>query len=479
MLDLIPWLDETYIVEMGRLFLDGDSGGASTLLGLSEVSLRPLNYVGPLFQESLFRCFGQTGVRLSPYFGLFLAFVCWSVRLRQENIGSKTRVFLSLSLLFSPLLFQCSLLTRIDTWSLSCVFAALAFLGPPDMFKSKVRIFCGAFFAVLSCFIWPTAAVLFLMYPVFCFNRSSRDKFFVFCVFSAVSFLLLLSPVLFNLPDYLSAFSRHYREVAPPSFSFVSAVVAFAREAARSPLIALLSVIGFVIWIKERKISQTLSFVLVVCIFAKSGLYTFRIAYLVPFFSFMCLDAVKFYEKNRSRFVNIYLCLMFVYGVLTGPIGHFALSYPTLPADLKDKLKNEVGVGPIMVFAPDHATYYIGRELGWRQIGFARPSDLNNTNVLASVLKKCDAAVLRDFDPYTPHQQSFTPYGLFCRYVLYKAKIESNLPEERKSWAARFGDGFSFSWHVPFVLDGFEETAQIDMIRVYKRKHTDERSIKN
>ena len=97
MLDLIPWLDETYIVEMGRLFLDGDSGGASTLLGLSGVALRPLNYVGPLFQESLFRCFGQTGVRLSPYFGLFLAFVCWSVRLRQENIGSKTRVFLSLS----------------------------------------------------------------------------------------------------------------------------------------------------------------------------------------------------------------------------------------------------------------------------------------------------------------------------------------------------------------------------------------------
>lgn len=469
MLDLIPWLDETYIVEMGRLFLDGDSEGISTLLGLSEVSLRPLNYVGPLLQELLFRCCGQTGVRLSPYIGLILAFLCWSMRLRQENIGSKTRIFLSLSLLFSPILFQCSLLARIDTWSLACVFAALAFLGPPDILKSKVMIFGGAFFAALSCFVWPTATVLYVLYPVFCFNKRCRSQFYVFCVFSAVSLLILLSPILFNLSDYLLAFSRHYREVATPSFSFASAVLAFAREAARSPLIAMLSVIGFVIWIKERKMLQVLSFVLVVCIFAKSGLYTFRIAYLVPFFFFMCLDAVKFYEKKHPQLVNIYLCLMFLYGVLTGPIGHFALSYPTLPADLKDKLKDEVGVGPIMVFSPDHATYYIGRELGWRQIGFARPSDLNDTNILASVLEKCDVAVLRDFDPYTPHQQSFTPYGLFCKYVLCKSKIESHLPRECKSWAARFGDGFSFSWHAPFVLEGFEEIAQIDMIRVYKR----------
>lgn len=474
MLDLIPWLDETYIVEMGRLFLDGDSGGASTLLGLSGVALRPLNYVGPLFQESLFRCFGQTGVRLSPYFGLFLAFVCWSVRLRQENIGSKTRVFLSLSLLFSPLLFQCSLLTRIDTWSLSCVFAALAFLGPPDMFKSKVRIFCGAFFVVLSCFIWPTAATLFVIYPVFCFNRSSLESFFVFCLFSALCLILLLSPVLFDLSDYLSAFSRHYREVATPPFSLTSAVLAFAREVARSPLIAVMSVLGFCVWIKERKILQILSFVLLVCIFAKSGLYTFRIAYLVPFFYFMCLDAAKFFEERHSRFASRFLCAAFLYGVLTGPVGHFALSYPTLPSDLKNRLKEKVGEGPIAVFAPDHATYYIGRELGWRQIGFARPSDLNDTNVLASVLAKCDVAVLRDFDPYTPHQQSFTPYGLFCKYVLFEAQMDSYLPEERKSWAARFGGRFSFAWHAPFVLEGFKEIARFDMIRVYKRANSNE-----
>ena len=133
MFDLIPWLDETYIVEMGRLFLDGCSDGVSTLLGILNVPLRPLNYIGPLLQELLFRCFGQTGVRVSPYVGLFVAFYCWDRRLQQENISVKHRLLLSLLTLFSPLLFQSSLLTRIDTWSLACVFAALAFLGPPNM----------------------------------------------------------------------------------------------------------------------------------------------------------------------------------------------------------------------------------------------------------------------------------------------------------------------------------------------------------
>ena len=472
MFDLIPWLDETYIVEMGRLFLDGCSDGVSTLLGILNVPLRPLNYIGPLLQELLFRCFGQTGVRISPYVGLFVAFYCWDRRLQQENISVKHRLLLSLLMLFSHLLFQSSLLTRIDTWSLACVFAALAFLGPPNIIKSKIRIFGGAFFAVLSCFVWPTAAILFVMYPVFCFDRSSFKNFLVFCGFSLLSLIILIFPILFNLSDFLLAFSRHYREVTTPSLSLLSIVMPFAREVARSPLIALLSVIGFMVWIKEKKIAKIFSFLLVVGIFAEAGLYSFRIVYLVPFFFFMCLDATKFYAKRHSRFVNNYLCVAVIYGILTGPIGHFALSYPTLPKNLKAKLASEVGVGPIKVFAPDHATYYIGRELGWCQIGFARPSDLSNTNILNSVLAKCDAAVLRDFDPYTPFQQSFTPYGLFCKYALHEANRQSYLPDKRKSRVAKFGESFSFSWHAPFVLEGFQETAKFDMIRVYKRIHT-------
>ena len=469
MLDLIPWLDETYIVEMGRLFLDGCSDGDSTLLGVSTVPLRPLNYIGPLLQEFLFRCFGQVGVRISPYAGLFIAAFCWNKRLQQENISVRNRILFSLLLLFSPLLFQCSLLTRIDTWSLACVFAALAILGPPNIFKYRIRIFGGAFFAVLSCFVWPTAAILFIMYPVFCFDRSNVKNFFVFCAFSILSLILLISPILFNLSEFLLAFSRHYREVTTSSLSLVSILMPLAREIARSPLIALLSAVGLMVWIKEKKTVKVFSFLLVLGIFAKSGLYTFRIAYLVPFFFFMCLDATKFFAEVHSRFAKNYLCVAVIYGIFTGPVGHFALSYPTLPNNLKEKLAAEVGAGPIKVFAPDHATYYIGRELGWRQIGFARPSDLNDTNILNSVLAKCDVAVLRDFDPYTPFQQSFTPYGLFCKYVLSEALWQSYLPDERKSWAAKFGESFSFSWHAPFVLEGFQEIARFDMIRVYKR----------
>ena len=89
MLDLIPWLDETYIVEMGRLFLtDGDA--CSTLLGRSDVTLKPLYYIGPMVQELAFRCFGQSGVRISPFIGLVVSYLGFRSWLRKEECISKT-----------------------------------------------------------------------------------------------------------------------------------------------------------------------------------------------------------------------------------------------------------------------------------------------------------------------------------------------------------------------------------------------------
>ena len=69
MTDLIPWLDETYIVEMGRLFLCGGDAD-SILLGRGQSALLPLCYVGPLAHELAFRLCGQVGVRLLPFFAL-------------------------------------------------------------------------------------------------------------------------------------------------------------------------------------------------------------------------------------------------------------------------------------------------------------------------------------------------------------------------------------------------------------------------
>ena len=472
MLDLIPWLDETYIVEMGRLFLEGGCSPESTLLGLNESALRPLYYVGPLLQELAFRCFGIMGVRITPYVGLAAAYLCFRKRLRGDNDNKLCRPaqeLVALSLLTSPILFQSVLLSRIDSWAIASVFAALAILGAPNKSKDKVILFAGSFFAVLSLFIWPTSAVLLPAYPVFSFSKERPWELLWFCLFAMVSLFLFTLPVVGDIYVFLLSFSRHYSEVTSPATSFSGVMLPIAREIARSPFIALLFCIGVVVWLRCRRIFTIAAFVVSFSVCTLTGLYTFRVVYLLPFIFFAGIDAVKALWTKCPRLVIGYLAATVVYGVLTGPVGHFGLSYPTLPKDIKETLSREIGTGPIRVFSPDHATYYIGRELGWKQIGFARPNELDNADVLARVTRDCDAAVLRDFDPYVPFQQSCTPYGLFCRYVLAKAREEKGVLQDQKSWAARFGGQFSFSWHAPLRLEGFKEVARSGMIRVFKR----------
>ena len=128
MTDLIPWLDETYIVEMGRLFLCGGDAD-SILLGRGQSALLPLCYVGPLAHELAFRLCGQVGVRLLPFFALgaaALAFHSWLRRSRR--LPRQECALLALSVAFSPLLYQSALLTRADCLALFFLFASRCFL---------------------------------------------------------------------------------------------------------------------------------------------------------------------------------------------------------------------------------------------------------------------------------------------------------------------------------------------------------------
>lgn len=471
MLDLIPWLDETNIVEMGRLFFSGaDDSAFTTLFCSNGVSVKPLYYVGPALQELMFRCFGMIGARICPYLGLLVAYAAFRIRvLKVSGICRVAGELLALALLTSPLIYQSALLTRVDCWSLACVFLSLAALGSPGAPKSVRSLFLGAFFAVTSFFVWPTAFILLPVYPAFSFSRSELKEFLTFCAFACLSGLVLLIPAALDFAVYWKSFNNHYSEVSAQAWSLGAVLVPILRECARSPFLALLSLIGLAVWVRRRRFAALIAFGMAFAVAANVHLYIFRIVYLTPLLFLMCVDAVIALYSLYPRLTKAYLVLTVAYGVFTGPVGHHFLSYPVLPADVKDVLRREIGTGPVRVFSPDHATYYIGRELGWRQIGFALPSEADDPEKLARVLADCDAAVLRDFDPYTPFQQSFTPYGIFCRYVLKCAREERDVPYGEKSRAARFGSGFSFGWHNPLRLEGFSEVARSGMIRIFRR----------
>ena len=472
MFDLIPWLDETYIIEMGRLILHGGDQ-YSTLLCNDGTMLIPLNYIGPALQELCFQTFGQLGARISPHLGmvaLWLSFRTWLLR-NSTQLRRTDAELLGIIALTAPLAFQSALLTRIDSWAIACILIAIAILGEPGRHRSSFAIFAGSFFTVLSPFIWPSAAILLPLPPLLCFEIKRKRELAIFCLFAFCSLAALLAPVLPKLPVLLASFRWHYADcAAPTAFHLMSILDPIGREIARAPFFLALTGIGFLCWIRQRKVMPILALLLAIVGCTYTSLYAFRIVYLTPIFLLMCADATAHLQDRHPLCCRLLLAATAIFGVLTGPVALLVIDHPKLPKTLKSDLAATIGTGPVRVFAPDHATYYIGRELGWRQLGFARPQLAADTNRLASVLSHSDAVVLRDFDPYTPFQQSFTPYSLFCNYVLNAAKEERDLPMERKSWAARFGSSFGFSWHPPLQLPGFKEVGKFDMIRVLVRE---------
>jgi len=470
MFDYLPWMDEVHIVEMGRMFLCG--GDSDTLLlNPSGVVSVPLCYVGPLIQECAFRLFGQIGVRVSPFAGLVLMWFCFRKWLFSAYAWRRSVVeLMALLLLTCPLVFQSAAVARADTWALAFTFASLAVLGKPCDGRSVFRLSFGAFLAVLSVFAWPSSILSAAVYPAFCFDLKRGRQFAVFCLAGILSAGLLALPLLPKIDLFLSAFSFHAQNEVPPVLSLVAICEPFAREIARSPFLPVLGCVGLFAWLRERRPIAFLALLFGLAVAVKTGLYAFRLVYLTPLFMFICADAVDYLVKNRMRLVLWTLAFLVAYGIVAGPVGAVLLDHSTLPVGLKENLEESVGSGPRVVFAPDFATYYIGRELGWRQLGFGFQRDASDKRLVRQIEERAEAVVRCDWDPYETTQRSITPYGLFSRYVLEKAREEAGKPFGEKSWPARFGSQFAGGWRVPVELGGYAITNRIGMIRVLKRK---------
>lgn len=472
MFDVIPWFDETYIVEMGRLFLSG-GGRDSILLTKSGVPMLPIHYVGPVIQETAYRLLGMLGVRLSSLLGdvlLGIGFVCWS---RKECRLPKTSfVLLAAAAFCVPLVMQSVFLGRPDSWALAFSMWSLSVLGRPETSPRPVwRLAVGAFLAVLAVFTWPSALMLALAYPVFSFKftRRHRIEFGFFVLFVVLSGCLLLLPLFANLPVYLRAFAQHSSDTSPHAFSLTHVVIELLREVARAPFFMGLVFTGLMVWLHERRIGALLALSFGLSLGVLTGLYAFRIIYLVPVFLLMTLTAAVELSTRYPRLTNAMLAMALVSGIIAGPCGWLFLRYPQLPRGVDGRLEEIIGRGEKIVFSPDYATYYIGRDLGWRQLGFADPADAGNAEMVSSVLESAEFAIVREFDPYETIQKAWTPYSFFCQFVLDRARRERDLPLERQSIWARFGSRFSMLWHPPLELPGFSEVGCFDMIRVYRK----------
>lgn len=472
MIDLIPWLDETYIVELGRLFFS-DSEQTSILINENGIAMRPFFYIGPCLQELLYRAFGQTAVRISPFVGL----LTMSILFRKWLTGNKLLSRFSINALFlialtAPLPFLSANMCRIDTWALACIFASLATLGRPDHTRGNGQILAAGFFAALSIYIWPTAIVVFPIYLAFGFNRTNLREYLRFGLSTAVFATVLAIPLISDLGNVTRAFLQHTRETADSTISSVSILSNILKEILRAPLFMTLSGIGTITWIHQRRRPALLAFLTAATFIACTRFYTFRIIYLTPFLLLHCEAAATWMQCAVPRLNRTLLLSAVFIGFVCGPIGNLFLTHSTLPANLKDSLASAIGTGPIQVFSPDYATYYIGRELKWNQTGFSCPSSADSPEMIQSALSQADFVILREWDPYEQQQLSFSPLWLFGRALLRAAKNEATIANSEKSFWARLGSSCITVWHQPLSPAGFVEVERFGFIVVYKRSTT-------
>ena len=468
MFDLIPFMDEVHIVEIGRLALCG--GDPYTILMASDGSpAMSIYYVGPCIQEFAFRLFGAVGPRITSLFGTILSAFFFSIWLHKTStLGRGLRIVLTLIALTVPMMFQCVIMGRADNIAIACAFAVLALLGSPGESRSSLRLVTAGFLATLSVFIWPSSTMFAPLYPVFCFNLQRKREFAVFCLSALITLPVLLIPIYPILASVLQTLTNHLESAAPPLSSFAMGVImVFVREMARAPFLMTFAFLGLAIWVCNRRLMAILAFAMALTLGCATGFYSFRFVYLTPFFLLMLADAASEVEKIAPRLNRILLGLTCAYGILTGPVGHLLTDHETLPANLKGELATCVGTGPIKVFSPDYATYYIGRELGWNQFAFARPGSCSDPDKLRSCLNKANAIVLYNWDPYQPIQQSCTPFGYASKFLLESARREKDSPH--KSWFARCGAESAHPWRAPCDLPGFHKVKTLGPIEVYRR----------
>lgn len=444
MLDFIPWVDEIHIVEMGRLILA--DGAVDTILASKDgVPYIPLYYLGPCLQEILFRTFGPIGVRISPLIGLSATAFFFNRWLnRAYSLRRRTVLLLTLIALTAPLLVQSTRLVRVDNWVFACVFAVLVILGRSGGApRTTSSLIAAGAIAAASVFIWPTAILPAMLFPVICFSARQKKEFAIFLLSGAATVILLILPVKRQLLDMVSAFGAYADSSHPGTFSPVGLLVPFVKETLRSPFLMALSAFGFGLWTVSRRCAMIAAFLLALLIGIVSNLHTFRFIFLTPFFLVMTADATAWMERRAPRLSLALLTITALYGVITGPLAYLIAPHETISRQTESALLAAVGQGNQRILTPDFATYYIGRQNGWRQFTVNGLGDDGDERIRRKAFDAADVIVLQRHDPFHAVEETHTLYGLIRDCTLNAARKEQGRPD--KSLLARIGTHFAGS----------------------------------
>ena len=453
MFNFLPWMDEVHIVEMGKNFLSPESSfGESILLQANGQPFIPPYYIGPVIQELLFRCFGETGTRLWPVIGLILSAIALAWFMKSCGRYSRMCIIITSALAVSlPLFVQSTRLVRIDTWVFFLCFLTCALL-------SKRRYNLAAVVAAISPFVWPSAIMLFPLYLMVYIENKEPAKRLLSPILIAIGVIaIMLIPLIHIFSVATSSLSQYftvYGGGSPTGGSIdvvhrlKSLVIPAIKETLRAPFFLLVAYIGMVLSLFKRK-TLFIMFSFAVIAGIATGMHTFRYIYLMPYFLLFTAEAIECQNRKVNIVTRTVAWAAVAYGIICGPVAYMIADIRNPPHEIASKVANllkDVPPGKI-VLTNGYSTYYSLRKLGITQVTLPEQREAMQDELIDTILMKCDFALLESEDRYAAIEESYTLYGLLRDSCLDAAKRESSA--EAKSIPARIGEAFAYGTKPP------------------------------
>jgi hypothetical protein len=387
------WIDESMIVEYGRVTLAGEQPVFS--FHQRSDSLRPMySYalLGCVLEEIAYRATAPSnlGPRLMALIGQLAAFGLLIYYLRLYGLNTKFSVLLGLAFLMDPLCDIGWRGGRLDEWAFAFLFAALSAIRVARARSDGDRgaslgawlgLFLGGAAASAGFLCWSSFA-MFAPLIVFEFGalvREQRRFLIPMGVFSAGGALVaavIIAPFhrefVYGLADagLLTLMQSHMTRADGIGVQVRALVISFAQ----TPIVVAA---GLCALAKRRNRLLLTGFLVALVFIFETKVYRLRVLYVLPYLylavaSLFCQD-----DDRPARFPLRKVAVWVLSLMLFSGFG-FTVAGTTLsglsnrsgkdPLALIEPARSAVGSGPIRVYMTEPDLYFAGRALGWQQL---------------------------------------------------------------------------------------------------------------
>jgi len=366
------WIDESFIVEYGRVTLAGDTD----VFGFHQRSdaNRPMylyTVLGSVLQELAYRATAPSnlGPRVSALLGQLAAFGYLLYYFRLRGVNDRFSLLLGLAFLIDPLCDIGWRGGRVDSWAFAFLFASLCGIR----IGSQWSVFWGGVAAAAGLLCWPSFAMLtplIVLELAACVKQQRRFVLPIglFAAGGAIAASAMIAPFYrqfaYGLAD--AGLMTAIQSQMNRGLEIPAQLRALGISFAQTPIVVIagLCALG-----RRRNLPLLAGFLVALAFAFSTNLYRLRVLYLLPYL-YLALASL-FYEQHKHRAATWAVGLMLFAGA------GFTVAGTTLsglsnrsgknPLDLIEPARAAIGGGSVRVYMEEPDLYFVGRTLGWKQ----------------------------------------------------------------------------------------------------------------